>query len=132
MPYRKRPWLLSRGELAFYRVLVQAVAGRWVIMCKVRLADLITCSERAWRTGHGGRISQKHLDFVLCDGATTRVVLAVELDDRSHEASDRKRRDAFLDRVLRVTGVRLIRFRARANYAANEIGVALRDAAGGE
>lgn len=114
--YRNRETLLSKGEAAFFGPLTHAVAGRFLIMCKVRLADIITCSHSAWRRGMGSAISQKHLDFVLCDLRSTRFVLAIELDDHSHDRPDRRRRDAFVDQVMAGAGVRLIRFQARAQY----------------
>lgn len=116
-PYASRRVLLTRGEAAFFAPLTEAVAGRYLIMCKVRLADLVTCSDVDWRSGFGGAISQKHVDFVLCEYRTTRVVAAIELDDRSHERPDRKRRDDFLNRVLVASGIAIIRFRAQAFYS---------------
>lgn len=117
LPYTSRITLLSRGETAFFGPLQSAVGGDFLIMSKVRLADMVTCSQRDWRSGFGGAISQKHLDFVLCDPKTTRFVLAVELDDRTHEAEHRKRRDRFLDQVLAIVGIRLLRIRARSSYS---------------
>jgi hypothetical protein len=119
--YRSRCTLLSRGEAAFHAPLQQAVAGRYFIMCKVRLADVVTCSERNWRRGMGGAISQKHLDFVLCDRQTTRILLAIELDDRSHERADRRKRDAFVNQVMHDAGVPLLRFKAASEYSVESI-----------
>lgn len=116
-PYTKRETLLSRGERAFQTSLSEAVGDRYLIMYKVRVADIMTCSEADWQRGYGGAISQKHLDFVLCERRSTRVVLAVELDDRSHEAEHRKRRDWFLNNALRAAGVPLLRIRARSQYS---------------
>ncbi|QDV90760.1 hypothetical protein RAS2_18430 [Phycisphaerae bacterium RAS2] len=90
-------------------------------MCKVRVADVLTCSDADWRRGFGGAISQKHLDFVLCEPRTTRIILAVELDDRSHEAPHRQRRDRFLNESLQAAGIRLLRIKARARYSADII-----------
>lgn len=119
--YRNRETLLSRGEAAFFDPLTRAVAGQFLIMCKVRLADIITCSQSAWRQGMGSAISQKHLDFVLCDLRSTRFVLAIELDDRSHDRPDRRKRDGFVNQVLEEARVRLVRFRAQAHYSVESI-----------
>jgi len=94
------------------------MGGRFLVMCKVRLADIVTCTDAEWRRGLGRAIAQKHLDFILCDRSTTRFVLAIELDDRSHERRDRRQRDLFVDQVLAQAGIRLIRFRARSRYSA--------------
>lgn len=127
-PYRRRRALLSRGELAFYHVLRRAVAGRWTISVKPRLADVVWCPRAQWRTAVGARVAQKHLDFVLYDNDTTEIVLAVELDDRSHARRERRLRDAFLDEVLAGCKVRFLRVRAQAFYSYPELR-ALLDAA---
>lgn len=119
--YRSRQTLLSRGEAAFFGPLTAALAGRLLIMCKVRLADIITCSDAEWSLGRGRAISQKHLDFVLCDRVTTRLVAAIELDDRSHNRPERRRRDRFVNQVLAEAGIRLIRFQAQSRYAVQHI-----------
>lgn len=67
LPYRRRGPLLARGEAALYRVLRKAVAERYQIAFKARLADLVTCSEAAWEKGFGHFIACQHVDFVLCD-----------------------------------------------------------------
>jgi hypothetical protein len=107
---------LSRGELAFYHALVPAVRDRWTINVKPRLADVIWCPPPLWNTPAGARISQKHLDFVLYDRGTTAVLLAIELDDRSHARRERQARDAFVDEVLAACGVLLLRVQAAARY----------------
>lgn len=116
LPYSTRGTLLSRGEAAFFHVLSEVASSRWLIACKVRLADVVTCKEQDWLQGHGGAISQKHLDFVLCDPTDSSIELAIELDDRSHDAPDRKKRDRFMDQVLVTAGIRLLRVRARSAY----------------
>lgn len=116
LPYHSRKTLLSQGEAAFFAPLQQAVNGKYLIMSKVRLADVVSCSSRDWHSGYGGAISQKHLDFVLCEPRTMRFILAVELDDRTHDAEDRKRRDRFVNRVLAVVELPLLRIQARSYY----------------
>jgi len=119
--YQNRIALLTRGEAAFFGPLCRALDGRFLVMCKVRLADIVTCSDDNWRRGWGAAIAQKHLDFVLCDVRTTRFVLAIELDDRSHARPDRRRRDRFVNQVLAQGGVQLIRVRASAWYSVASI-----------
>lgn len=115
-PYESRGFLLTPGELAFYKVLRNAVGSTCSIALKVRLADLLHCPDDLWDTRHGRKISQKHIDFVLYDSASTAIVLAVELDDRSHELRHRRLRDRFVDRALRSAGLRVLRVKAAASY----------------
>jgi hypothetical protein len=120
-PYRARPSLVTKNELLFYTALRQAAGTRFTVAVKVRLADVITCRRGAWHMGYGRLIAQKHVDFLVCDPRSLRVVLALEVDDRSHERPDRRLRDVFLDRALEAAGVTLVRVRAAASYDPREI-----------
>jgi hypothetical protein len=115
LPYFSKDFLLTKGEHAFYDVLRRSLPEGVGISMKVRLADVIGCSGAAWKQGHGGRISQKHLDFVL---ASTAILAAVELDDKTHQRRDRQERDDFLEQAMAAAGVPLVRVPAAANYDA--------------
>jgi hypothetical protein len=121
LPYFSKEFLLSKGELAFYDVLRRSVPPGIGISMKVRLADVIGCSGAAWKEGYGGKITQKHLDFILFDIETTRIIAAVELDDRSHRRADRQDRDGFIEQAMAAAGVRLVRVPAAASYDARRL-----------
>ena len=127
-PYRARRFLLSDGELAFYRVLSRAVRDDYTVAFKVRLADVIDCPGAVWPLGYGRLIAQKHLDFVLCIPDTARVALAIELDDRSHNRPSRLARDEFVDNALRAAGVPLVRVRAAPAYRPADVRAVLEGA----
>ena len=116
LPYFSRRFLLSKGEAAFYHALRAALPRGLAIAPKVRVSDLIGCDGAAWKQGFGGRISQKHVDFVLVDGRSTEIVLIVELDDKTHRRRDRSERDEFLDRAFAVAGISVLHVRAAAHY----------------
>jgi hypothetical protein len=130
LPYRGRDILLSPGELAFYRALCRGVAGSYLIAFKVRAADLLTCSDTAWKAGFGFMVARHHLDFVLCDARSTRILAAIELDDRSHDSPKRKQRDEFLDQAFAAARLPLIRFRAAAVYSPQAIACKIKSAVG--
>ncbi len=106
MPYSRRAGLLSRGELAFYRVLLTAL--------------LVTVPFAVWQE-YGRPISGKHVDFVLADARTTAILLVIELDDRTHQQRDRRERDEFVDGVLGSAGVPLLRVKAAGSYDVGEV-----------
>lgn len=114
--YLLRDDFLSPAEANLLRVL-RDIAGDWALVCpKVRLADLVYTPRQEDRQAALNRVSRKHLDFVLCDAATLRPALAIELDDRSHARDDRRERDAFVDRVLDSVGLPLVRVPAQRSY----------------
>jgi len=116
LPYYSKETLLSKGELVFYRSLRRAVPPGLIVCFKVRLSDLIGCSAQGWREGFGAKISQKHVDFVLVNAETSAIALAIELDDKTHLAPDRRARDLFVDRALGAAGIAILRVQAAARY----------------
>ena len=116
LPYVSRETLLTKGEAAFYHALRRALGDRYGISMKVRLCDVLTCSQEAWRQGYGNRIQSKHLDFVLTDHDSTQILAAIELDDRSHGRKRRKERDEFLDAAMSAARIPLIRVPAARRY----------------
>ena len=108
--------MLTRNEAAFFSVLSAVVGHHYLISCKVRLADLVTCAERDRRRGHANRIAQKHVDFVITHVTSSRIVAAIELDDRTHMRPERRLRDAFLNNLFQQMRIRLIRVPASWQY----------------
>jgi hypothetical protein len=121
LPYERREALLSRGELAFYRVLRRAIGERYSISIKTRLADVLKCPDELWDAPHGRKLSQKHVDFVLFDPDTASIIAAVELDDRSHQQPGRRRRDEFVNEAFRAAGTALFRIKAASRYDVNSL-----------
>lgn len=132
--YRPRGSLFTDAEARFLHALDDAVGDDHRVFAKVRVADLLTVGRvednAAWQRAFN-QISAKHVDFVVCARESLLIVAAVELDDRSHDAPDRQRRDAFLERAFAIAGVRLVRVPVRAGYAIAELrSLVLGDVAG--
>ena len=109
--------LLSKAELRFYRSLVDAVAGRFEVMTKVRLGDLFKVrGDPSEATATRNRINQKHVDFVLCDLETMQPRVGIELDDRSHRSERARDADAVKNDAFERGGLPLVRVRAARSY----------------
>lgn len=115
-PYFAKKHLLTKKERVFCDALKAAVGDKLLIAMSVRLADVINCSRESWTAGYGALISAKQLDFVLCEPHSTRIVLAIELDDETHGLADRRERDKFLDNAMQAAGVPLLRVVAASSY----------------
>jgi hypothetical protein len=110
--YFPRARLLSPAELQFFHTLKTVVGENFWIFAKVRVADLIEVRGlygRDWWAAFS-RVSQKHVDFLVASRKTLEVLLAIELDDRSHHMGDRQNRDDLLNAVFLQAGIPLIRF----------------------
>jgi len=112
LPYRQRDDFLSPAELSFYRALSAAVGNRAHICPKVNLADIFFVVKPNENQGARGRISQKHVDFLLCDSQSMKPLVGIELDDSSHARADRQERDALVDAVFAVAALPLVRIPA--------------------
>ena len=121
LPYRLRKNFLSAAELAFYRVLEQAVGQTYSINNKVRLWDLLYVPRQDNSRSYENKISSKHVDFLLCDSVTMQPILAIELDDSSHDRKERKDRDAFVDQAYTAAGLAVLHVRAARTYSVAEV-----------
>ena len=122
-PYLSAESLFTKNEQAFLRVLEQA-AGDYRVFGKVRVADVVEVrkglSKSEWQRAFN-RISQKHVDFVLCHPQNLSVWCAVELDDASHKKADRRARDTTLEKIFAAAEVPLVRVPSRRTYDVTEI-----------
>jgi predicted RNA-binding Zn-ribbon protein involved in translation (DUF1610 family) len=125
LPYRLRDDFLSPAELSFYRVLSTAVAGEATVLTKVNLGDVFFVARPNENAGFRNRIARKHVDFLVCDGASMRPLIGVELDDRSHQRSNRQDRDRFVDQVFEVAGLPLLHVPVRSAYGVAELAASL-------
>jgi hypothetical protein len=122
LPYTRRRYLLTRAERDFFDVLRAAAPEGWYVFPQVRLANLVLLKKgtRNWKP-HFSRVAQKCVDFVLCDAAEVSPRLVVELDDASHDRSDRQARDAFVDAALHSAGLPVLHVRWRPRYDRDEV-----------
>lgn len=119
--YQKR-YLLTKHEYSEYKKLKEYASKRDLQICpKVRLLDLIEPRRgEAQYKALFYKIQAKHVDFVICD-QNLYVKAILELDDSSHDQADRKKRDEFVDTVLKDVGYKIIRTRSISETTLDEI-----------
>ena len=122
MPYYKRPSLVTKAELRFYKSLHKAVLDDFEIFAMVRIADLIRVEKgspngRKWLN----KILAKHIDFVLCDPGSLEPIVCIELDDATHNRPDRIERDIFVNDAFEAADLPLLRIPVESQYNAREV-----------
>lgn len=118
-PYERQGALFTPAERSFLGVLDQAVAGKYRVFGKVRIADVAAVRgtpNHSTRQRAFNKISAKHFDFVLCNPGDLSFVCAIELDDKSHAQDKRKGRDGFVDGVCAAMKLPLLHFPAKRGY----------------
>lgn len=122
LPFRRKDYLLTKAERAFYLVLLQTIGAQWRLFAKVRMLDLLWLPRGTpGAQAHRNRVQSKHVDFVLCSNDFLRPELVIELDDRSHEQEERHERDEMVDRILNDAGIPVLRVPAQAAYTPREL-----------
>ena len=121
LPYRQRDDFLSAAELSFYRALSAAVGTQAHVCPKVNLADIFFVVKPNENQSARGRISQKHVDFLLCDPQSMKPLAGIELDDSSHTRADRQDRDALVDAVFAAASLPLVRITAAGSYSTADL-----------
>jgi len=124
-PYRLRYNFMSKAEKSFYRVLRYVVADRALIFTKVGLWDIFFVARPRENFKAKAQIDRKHVDFLLCDPETIRPIVAIELDDSSHQRSDRIERDGFVDAVFKAAELPLLRIPAQYAYNTRDLAAEL-------
>ncbi len=128
-PYRSKKYFFSRSEQEFLKALSSAISHqKFVIFPKVRLADFIEVTvtgaeyQKWWN-----KIRSKHIDFLIWNIEQSKVVLAIELDGKSHESEKMIERDEFIKKLYETVGLKLERvkvgedFNSRAQEITNAI-----------
>ena len=124
-PYKTRDGFLTSAELSFYGVLTSTIGSRATICPKVGLRDLFWVAASQDYQAHWNRISQKHVDFLLCHPQTMQPLLAIELDDSSHSSPRRQHRDADVDHIFEAAGLPLVRVPTQRSYQTQDLSTGL-------
>ena len=132
-PYERHDSLVTQAERKFFHTLEQAVGDRYRVLAMVRVADVVKPERnlaQAARQSAFNRISSKHFDFLICEHSSLRIVAAVELDDASHRAPKRRKRDDLLERACDNAGLPLIREATKKRYDPGDLRARILAAAG--
>lgn len=117
LPYVRNERFLTPSEKKFYFLLREHTPEEIAICPKVRLADVLAVdSENKHYMSHFNRISQKHVDFILCDAEDMQILCAVELDDSSHELKERKKRDKFVNKAFAAANMDIVHIPLKSEY----------------
>lgn len=112
--YRSK-YFLTKNEYYFYKSLKQ-IADKlgYTILSKVRMADLVEPVISPYSKEYKyvfSKIKAKHVDFILANPENLKAVLLIELDDNSHNNSER---DEFCDAVYKEAGYKILHIRGAA------------------
>lgn len=110
--YRRKDFLMSRSENDFFNVINRAIGDNFYVFPQIHLSEILDHRVKYQNYEHALRyINQKSVDYVICDREYRRPLLAIELDDPSHDNDERKLRDVNVEYMLSEARIPLLRFR---------------------
>lgn len=103
--------LLSQPEQVLFHRLVNALPD-YIILAQVQVSQVLGVHKGFNFYEWHNRINRLSYDFVVCkkDGS---VLAVIELDDKSHESSERIEADKRKDRATTAAGIRMIRWHVK-------------------
>ncbi|MDB6119587.1 MAG: hypothetical protein JWO08_3368 [Verrucomicrobiaceae bacterium] len=97
--------VLDSSEARFHTCLISLCKDRCHVLCKPQLTDVFDHHD-----GIGfNKISQKHIDFLVCRQHDWLPMLGIELDDNSTARDNVRCRDTYVNELFACTGIPLIR-----------------------
>jgi hypothetical protein len=112
---------LSPAEHSFYLVALKVLGDEYILCPQVNMAAVFGINEKYHYMAAFRSISQKRVDFIVCDAITMKILFGIELDESSHKRKDRMERDAFVEKVFESSHLPLIRINTRESYSTNEL-----------
>lgn len=110
-PYIKAK-LLTDAELQLFHFMENNLCQieRIAILPKVRLGDIVELDKRITTDmKYFWKVTNKHVDFLICRRDTMEPICVVELDDYTHDNPKAKERDQFVMQVLKTAGIETAR-----------------------
>jgi hypothetical protein len=118
-------YFVSRAEADFFRVLNRVVGDRGHVLAQVSLRQLVwfpgNNKSNAGRATWQNKVAARSIDFVVCDPATLRPLVAIELDEPSHSSPGRQTRDEEVEAILEAAGLPLLKVLTSRGYETREL-----------
>jgi very-short-patch-repair endonuclease len=120
--YKRRNFLITRAEHELYDVLVAAFGEKYYIFPQIHLPSLVD-HKIVGQNWYGAfrHIDEKSVDFVICDKQYIKPLLAIELDDQTHETEKIRMRDIEVEAILSNAGLPLLRIKNHEHFNKDEI-----------
>ena len=123
-PFKKKSNLFTPVERSFLNLIEEAVGGRYRILCRVKLTDIVAVRQSTDKktsknafTRAGGR----NLDFVLCSKQDMTPVMAIDLVHQNGKDGYKSQRDWFTSGSLDAARIPHVRIKVRSGYQLKDI-----------
>lgn len=109
--------LLTKPEQTFLKILEAVLQDKYLISHQVAINRLIKTNTHNFNNP----MWQRSIDFIVCNKKDCSVILAVELDDSTHNCNNRKKRDKDVDKALSEAGIKILHIKKDDYYDPKEL-----------
>lgn len=108
--YQRKQFFMTKNEHDAFDALLAVVENDYFIFPQVKLDKILDWKGNGRNTTYAMRhINQKSIDFLICDKKYINPLLAIELDDSTHNQEVRKTRDSEIVRIFASANFPLLR-----------------------
>lgn len=113
-PYQTMPLMTDSEVLFFYKL--QKAMPEYLLFGQVQLSRIIEPNDTVGKDRNFwfNRVCRQSVDYVLVSQDAQTVLLAIELDDWTHQSVGRQQQDDKKDKALASAGIPIIRFHSEA------------------
>lgn len=115
--YTRKTYLVTKAENEFFKILLKILDNQYHVFPQIHLISLLEhrIVGQGWK-GAKNHIDRLSVDYVICDRTYLSPILAIELDDITHERGDRIARDLRVERILEEAKIPLVRVRYKDRF----------------
>lgn len=122
-PLMVRNSFLNYNEMPFFDTLRLNLSGGLVICPKVHLQNVLSISKDGqWKESDLDKLSDKKLDFLLCDSSTMKPLVGIMLG-----LSAVSEEESFTEKACRDAGLEFVRFPSKERYLGDEVTLVLKE-----
>lgn len=109
--YQVKSKMMTERELIFYEKLTSVAGSKYAVIPQVHLSAFLDHKIKGqnWK-GAFSAINGKSVDYLLVEKSTHKPAIAIELDDYTHQGTERIERDRRVEDIMTMSGMRLVRF----------------------
>lgn len=117
--YKFKNFITTKKESIFYNVLLEITNElNYTLFAQVPLYAIVGMQDNldaSTKATYFNKISSKSIDFVIVDDKC-KILLCIELDDKSHRYKSRIERDKFINKLFEDLNIGLLRYPTYSVY----------------
>lgn len=120
--YEGKQYVMTETELKFYRFMKDEFKKQNInveVFPEVDLERFIRVKDN--NNSNRNRIKSRSIDFTIVSKSNCKIICCIELDDYTHNRSDRMQRDEFINQLFKAVDIKLFRIKVASKYNIDEI-----------